>query len=88
MRDFSDRMRLLSSLIALALYIRGIAAEQVATSDPTSLFSVEGSASLKAGMPVPVGWQANSRVLLDHGKHVGFLRYPTGCQRWTATAGF
>ncbi|KAH7731821.1 Protein C35D10.1 [Aphelenchoides avenae] len=25
-------------------------------------------------MPIPVNWQANSRVLLDYGKYTGFLR--------------
>ncbi|KAI6225080.1 DUF2012 domain-containing protein [Aphelenchoides fujianensis] len=37
-------------------------------------FSIEGNAQLAPDMPVPPNWQANSRVLLDYGKHIGFLR--------------
>lgn len=42
------------------------------TESPT--FSIEGQASLAQDMYIPPNWQANSRVLLDYGKYVGFLK--------------
>lgn len=39
------------------------------------LFNVEGKALLRNEMSTPLNWQANSRVLLDYGKYIGFIRY-------------
>lgn len=39
------------------------------------LFNVEGKALLRNEMSAPLNWQANSRVLLDYGKYIGFIRY-------------
>lgn len=38
------------------------------------LFTVEGKAFLRNEMLAPDNWQANSRVLLDYGKYIGFIR--------------
>jgi len=38
------------------------------------LFSVEGKVQLRNDMLPTENWKANSRVLLDYGKHIGFIR--------------
>ncbi|CAD5205965.1 unnamed protein product [Bursaphelenchus okinawaensis] len=40
----------------------------------TPRFTLQGQVSLGAGMIAPKNWKARSRVLLDYGKYIGFIR--------------
>lgn len=40
----------------------------------TPTYQVQGEASLAPGMVVPKNWKAQSKVLLDYGKYIGFIR--------------
>lgn len=39
------------------------------------LFTIQGRVSLKPGDVATTNWQAKSRVLVDYGKYIGFIRY-------------
>lgn len=43
-------------------------------SETPKFVKIEGKASLRQGMYVPFNWYANSRVLLDYGKYIGFIK--------------
>ena len=39
-----------------------------------TLFNIEGKAELQKGMNVPPNWKAESRVLVNYGEHISFLK--------------
>ncbi|KAI6203816.1 hypothetical protein M3Y94_00600400 [Aphelenchoides besseyi] len=61
-------------IAVVVLLFVGVLADPPVELTQIPLFSVEGHASLGPEMSSPVNWQANSRVLLDYGKHVGFIK--------------
>jgi len=62
-------------IAALSFQLSGIAAQdgEIAIDDG-QLFSVQGKASLRGDMISPPNWRARSRVLLDYGKYIGFIK--------------
>jgi hypothetical protein len=66
---------MMRTIILTLLFLFGVSwAETPVELTETQTFSIEGQASLAPDMYIPQNWQANSRVLLDYGKYVGFLR--------------
>uniref|UniRef100_A0A915CPC3 ER membrane protein complex subunit 7 beta-sandwich domain-containing protein n=1 Tax=Ditylenchus dipsaci TaxID=166011 RepID=A0A915CPC3_9BILA len=57
-----------------AVVTGGVDQSQPNSSEAEQLFSVQGKAMLRHDMHAPPNWRANSRVLLDYGKHIGFIR--------------
>jgi hypothetical protein len=64
---------LLTVFLVCLSAIQGHAAVELTETPP--VFNVEGHASLASDMFIPRNWQANSRVLLDYGKYIGFIKY-------------
>uniref|UniRef100_A0A914Z0K3 ER membrane protein complex subunit 7 beta-sandwich domain-containing protein n=1 Tax=Panagrolaimus superbus TaxID=310955 RepID=A0A914Z0K3_9BILA len=42
--------------------------------EPQALFKIEGKAELQKGMNVPSKWKAESRVLVNYGEYISFLK--------------
>lgn len=42
--------------------------------EPQALFKIEGKAELQKGMNVPSNWKAESRVLINYGEYISFLK--------------
>lgn len=62
------------STLAICFLAAPARAEISAESIEEQLFNVEGTAMLAPDMFIPQNWQANSRVLLDYGKYIGFIK--------------
>jgi len=65
-------------LVLLAcLFLAGSYADDKNTSvqPAQELFTIQGRVSLKPGDVATQNWQAKSRVLVDYGKYIGFIRY-------------
>lgn len=43
-------------------------------SESIKLVKIEGKALFRQNMYVPLNWHSNSRVLLDYGKYIGFIK--------------
>uniref|UniRef100_A0A1I7S5V7 DUF2012 domain-containing protein n=1 Tax=Bursaphelenchus xylophilus TaxID=6326 RepID=A0A1I7S5V7_BURXY len=61
-------------LILLAVLALAASADTPSELMDTPRFSIEGQVSLGHGMVPPENWKAKSKVLLDYGKHIGFIR--------------
>ncbi|CAJ0597404.1 unnamed protein product [Cylicocyclus nassatus] len=59
--------------VFLGLLALSIASEEVATTERTT-FSVEGNVIFPSSAHSGRKWAANSRILLNHGEHIGFVR--------------
>ncbi|KAI6174945.1 DUF2012 domain-containing protein [Aphelenchoides bicaudatus] len=67
-------IHMIRTSIALFLLFAVAWAETPVELTETQTFSIEGQAALAQDMYIPPNWQANSRVLLDYGKYVGFIK--------------
>lgn len=62
-------------LLLIAVSTLSIAKESSQVDEASQLFTIEGTASLRQDMKVPNNWQTNSKVLIDHGKYIGFITW-------------
>ncbi|KAK0415829.1 hypothetical protein QR680_012143 [Steinernema hermaphroditum] len=66
-------MRLNRILALLAILPSLILAEKAATEQP-ALYTIEGEAIVPRDLSPKRTWQRGARILLDHGKYLGFIR--------------
>lgn len=72
-----DILSFISTLIWFILLCHSVICDEDTNKDlqeSTKLVNVEGKVLLRQGMFVPANWRANSRVLLDYGKYIGFIK--------------
>jgi hypothetical protein len=60
-------------LLLIAVSTLSLAKELSKVDEASQLFTIEGTASLRQDTRAPKNWQANSKVLIDHGKYIGFI---------------
>lgn len=67
---------ILSTILLVCLSVFQVQAAEL--TETSLVLNVEGHASLAPDMFIPQNWQANSRVLLNYGKYIGFIKEDGG----------